>query len=199
MTDDPTAKDRAAQSRALVILMWAYLFFLPVPVSRWTPDIAGWVMMFLAFRMLCAAHERLRPLLPLVAVGVGLWACNAFLPAARESERLARWLMIARWGLLAGVSWWFCRVIMRFARDSGAHALAQSASWKRWACPTAFVLLAALPLVPPRLEVYYGWAFLVAAIVAITAMMSLAVAVGRLVSIPAVPAAEPAEAEAGDE
>jgi hypothetical protein len=173
--------------------MWAYLFFLPVPVTRWSPDIGGWVLMLLALQGIAAGYERLRLLRPMAALGLIVWVVNAFLPAASDSSSVARWLMIVRWGLLAAASWWLCRTVAGLARDRGSLPLVISAAWRRWTFPTAFVLLAASPMVPKRLEACYGVAFFVAAIISITAMMSLSVSVSRLLAMPAEPAEDSTE------
>lgn len=197
MAEEDGIEERNGSARAFMLMMWAYLFFLPVPVDWWQPSIGGWILLLLGLRSLGPGERRLRPLVLVAIVGIVVWTCDAFLPAAKQSDSVAWWLMVCRWALLAGASWWLCGFVAGLARRRGAEALATSAAWRRWTVATAFVLLAGSLLVPARFQIYYGWAFLLAAMVAITAMMSLMIGTVRLLSVPSAPApsAEPAEAE----
>jgi hypothetical protein len=184
MTDVPTTQARTAASRAFLLPMWGYVFFVPLPVGRWAPDGLGWLLLLLGLLAIGKSYRAVRVVVPLVVAGLAVWALAVLLPIACGSDPVLRGLLILRWGLLAAVSWMLGGAAAALAESAQMPAVAASARWRRWACVVTFLLLAAAPLVPPRHQLVLAAAFLIAAVAAITITIGLMSRIVRLGSLP---------------
>jgi hypothetical protein len=184
MTDVPTTQSRTAASRAFLLPMWGYVFFVPLPFGRWAPDGAGWLLLLLGLLAISKCYGGVKAAVPMAVAGLVAWGVAVFVPPAYGSDTVLRGLLILRWGLLAVVSWILGGAAVSIAESAGMRALAESARWRRASCLVAFLVLACAPLVPPPYRLVPAAAFLVAAVAAITVTIGLMSRIVRLGSLP---------------
>jgi len=124
--------------KAFRIMMWALVFFVPIPILNTFPDVVGWILFLIAIQMVPRLHRALGPMRLLAGFGLALWIGRTAAP----TQELYLILYLTTWAILMLFMWKTCGMIMEIAEAAKAASLAWSARWRRWLCLLPFFLFA---------------------------------------------------------
>jgi len=135
----------AAWQCAFRCMMWAFLFFFPVPLAPVEAllPIISWALFLWALRALRGSEPATGALRFLGLSGLVL--CAARVPLAltpsRVAERIGDLLLLTAWAVFTLFVWKLAGLVAALAGRAKADALAQSARWRRWAAVLPFFLV----------------------------------------------------------
>jgi hypothetical protein len=145
----------ASCQKAFRMMMWALVFFVPVPVGDLLffvpapipnvfPDVIGWILFLIAIQMVPRLHPAVGPMRLLAAFGLALWVGRtiAFHSTQAETQNLYLLLYLSTWAVLMLVVWKACAIIAHLAAAAKADSVAQAARWRRWLCVLPFASFA---------------------------------------------------------
>jgi hypothetical protein len=141
---DPKLVQAGSCRKAFRTMMWAFVFFVPLPVQNVFPDVIGWILFLIAVQKVPRPHPAIGSMRLLAAFGLALWVARtvAFHSAAAGTQELYLVLYLIAWAILLLFVWKACAVIAQLADAAKADSVAQAARWRRWLCILPFVSLA---------------------------------------------------------
>lgn len=171
-------------ARAFRTMMWAFLFFLPLPIplAGVRPDLVGWLLVLVALRPIVRLHPTVRSLRTPAMVGLVLWVSRLLVRhvATETQEQLSLALYLATWAVLTVFVWKVCSLVAEMAAQAGATALRSSASWRRWLCVGPFLLLALGAELSGKAQLPVVFLFLLAATCVVSLLMGLMASTARM-------------------
>ncbi|KPK65461.1 MAG: hypothetical protein AMK73_02900 [Planctomycetes bacterium SM23_32] len=175
-------RSRACE-RSFRVMMWGFLFLLPVPL-KWQPDIGTWILLLAGLFAISALHEVVRHLQMIAAVGLALWVPRAILPHVAVAHQQAVMLLLyaATWVVAFVFVWRLCGLVAQMALKASADSVAQGARWRRWVPLIPLLLVALTPIarkaqLPDAVIIAV---FVLAALVTVCALMGLMSTTARL-------------------
>jgi len=177
------------------IMMWAFLFFLPVqiPGFKAAPDVLAWVLLLIAVGATVRHVAGLGLLWGTAAAGLALWVVRFLVAWRAEAPAWAAVaLYMAMWALVTAFVVQLAALIRRVASQTGADDVARSAARRVWLPLVPLVLFAVNPFVPSRWGLLFTCAYLLVTACVISLVMGIAAGAARM-------CAHAAKQEPGDE
>ena len=169
------------------IVMWAILFFMPLPIPGFglTPDILAWGLLLIGIGATVRHVAGLGLLWATAAAGLALWIVRALvgLPEGEETSVAAVVLYVGMWALVTAFAAQLASLIRRLAIELDADDLAHSVSWRAWLPVIPLVLFAVAPFLPkePRvIRLIFGCVALLVTACVVSLVMGMAAGAARL-------------------
>ncbi len=196
---DPKLIRSATCRRAFRLMMWGFLFLMPlaVPKTNVRPEVLGWVFMIVALRGIRGLHPDVGRLTKLAVAALVLSAAELaairFVP--ESGLRLALAVHIGTAAVAVTFVWKLCVLVADMAAHAGSRAVAKDASYRPW----LYLISAVVPFMALVRPAGGGVGSLGVAMVAvlfavcvISMMMGLMVTTARMCAQLAATAAQPA-------
>ena len=182
---------------AFTMMMWAFLFFVPLPVP--VLGAVGWLLLLGALGMAGPRLPSARRLCLTVALGLAAVVAGA-VAGRRGWEPTALALSVLAWVLLATFVWRAAADLARLAAETGADDVARTALRRRWLPLVPAALVAGSALVPARSELVFGALFLLVTVCVVCLLMGMMGGAARMCAHAAAPADEaPPDVDAGEQ
>ena len=170
--------------RAFHRMMWAFLFFFPVPLAQVEalPPILGWALLLSGLQTVRGSHPLVGPLRLLGMFGLVMSAVRTPLafgssPVVQGVHDLIR---LTVWAVFALFVWKLCALVAGLAAQARAEALAHSARWRRWAAMLPFFLVAISANAPRPTGLLVFCLFILVTTCVVCLLMGLMASVVRL-------------------